>query len=336
MNTAHSITIIGNGVAANVLGFYLRKSERFKDAYIAKVYDDDLFKPCSLLTTSHNCLRNAQRGLSDLGDKLVDAADEFKSFYENYWPRGVHPCPHKHYWREDYAKAHKLARRYRGLEYKSTEIPYFPSDLSTSLWTADNEAYVIESEYYLKWLEEQTKYNEIRVESVKSIDDIKSDIVVLCTGQYTRYFADIFDNDQHVNGSKPVAGTYLEFKYSDFKETNEWFDKGFCFDLEEVNVVFRPLTQTVLIGATSTLNKNNYLDDASVNSMYQKTAELLNGTLNLPSLEKGRYKTGIRHKGHRRLPFWGKINDRTYAVYGLYKNAYTFANLAAKDLLSII
>jgi hypothetical protein len=337
-----SIIIIGNGVAANVLGYYLRHSA---GADITKVYDDSLMRPTTQLSTAHNCLRNSKRGLSKLGDLLVDASEEFDHFYKMHQPQGVYPSHHIHLWRDDYSKAHKLHRRYQGNEYQSKNIPYFVSNFKKNMTRAENDAYVIDPKIYMEWLEEKTKYSKVINEQVQKIEEnelllrsgkkLTYDRLYLCTGQYTKYFQDIFLDQTHLVGSKPVAGTYLEFDLKDFNK-EEFYDleKAFCFDIEEVNFVYKPDSKTILLGATSTLGKENYLHDLDIEKMYAKIKTVLSGILTLPAYEKARVITGIRQKGHRRLPFWGEIRPNIFAVYGLYKNAFTFSNLAAKFLTS--
>ena len=80
-----------------------------------------------------------------------------------------------------------------------------------------------------------------------------------------------------------MAGTYLEFDLSDFKR-QEFRDpaQAFCLDVEEVNLVFRPDSQKVLLGATSTNDSDCYDHDTRILDMYDKVRTCLAGTLALP------------------------------------------------------
>jgi len=344
MASERSLVIIGNGVAANVLGFYLRHNGTTQGARIIQISHDRVYRPCSQSTTSHICLRNARRGVSPLGDLLVEAFAAFRAFVKLHAPKGVYACDHFHLWRCHSDRAAGFFKRYEGVCFSGDKIDPFSGRFACLHEMATTPAFVVDPVRYMDFLADHTRYDDVIDEGVVAVTnsavrlasnrDVFFDCLFLCTGQFTHAFADSFQDATHLNRSKPVAGTYLEFDLADFRKT-EFRDpaRAFCLDVEEVNVVYRPESQKVLLGATSTNDSVSYDHDARIFEMYDKVQTYLAGTLTLPPRDRARRVTGVRHKGHRRMPFWGEVAPRVYAVYGLYKNAFMTANLAAKELV---
>ena len=344
MANERSIVIVGNGVAANVLGFYLRHDVATQSASIIRIAHDRVYRPCSQSTTSHIALRHTQRGVSPLGDLLVEAFEAFRAFAELYAPSGVYACEHFHLWSQHSDRAAGLFRRYEGVCFSGDKIAPFTGRLARPHEMARTPAYVVDPVRYLDFLSAHTRYDSVIDEAVVAVTkdalrlasnrEVVFDRLFLCTGQFTHAFADAFRDPTHLKHSKPVAGTYLEFDLADFRKT-EFRDltRAFCLDVEEVNVVLRPESQKVLLGATSTNDSDSYDHDTKVFEMYAKVRTHLAGMLTLPPRDRAGRVTGVRHKGHRRMPFWGEVAPRVYAVYGLYKNAFMTANLAAKELV---
>ena len=52
----------------------------------------------------------------------------------------------------------------------------------------------------------------------------------------------------------------------------------------------------------------------------------------LPKYQEFAALTGIRQKWHKRMPYWGSVAPGVHVITGLYKNAFTFAYQAAKDI----
>ena len=345
MANEHTLVIIGNGVAANVLGFYLRRDAATQtEPKIIQISHDAVYRPCSQLTTSHICLRNTRKSVSLLGDLLVDAFGEFCAFYERHAPAGVYACDHFHLWCRHSDRAAGLFRRYEGVTFSGDKIDSFADRFARQYEMAKNPAFVVDPGRYLSFLVHHSRYDSVINEAVVAVKkdtvrlvsgrEVFFDRLFLCTGQFTHAFSETFQDPHHLNHSKPVAGTYLEFDLSDFRR-EELCDarRAFCLDVEEVNLVFRPEDQTVLLGATSRNDSDSYDHDTQIFEMYDKVQTYLAGTLTLPPPDRARRVTGVRHKGHRRMPFWGEVAPQVYAIYGLYKNAFMTANLAAKELV---
>lgn len=293
---------------------------------------------------SHNCLRNTRRGISSLGDLLVDAFTESSHFFETHRPEGVYRCEHVHLWQETSVKAPGFFARYQDAWYRDKRIPPLVRPCKQEWVLARNPAYVIDPERYLPFLARQARYDRVIRETVASVSEdavhlvsgqcLAFDHLFLCAGQYTRLLSDCFQDVTQLHRTKPVAGTYMEFDLADL-DKREFCDpeRAFCFDVEDVNVVYRPQARTILLGATSRNDCDSHEPDDGIVALCDQVRTALEGVLTFPDPAKARIRSGVRHKGPRRRPFWGRIAPGISAVYGLYKNAFMTANLAAKELL---
>lgn len=64
--------------------------------------------------------------------------------------------------------------------------------------------------------------------------------------------------------------------------------------------------------------------------------ELLPKDFPFPDFKKGHVKTGMRHKGKKRTPFFGVLKEtkasKVYGMTGLYKNGFSYPFLGAKKI----
>jgi hypothetical protein len=114
-------------------------------------------------------------------------------------------------------------------------------------------------------------------------------------------------------------------------------NQSFSFVIEEIHFIYRKEAQDFLLGATTTNNQLNFLHDIQgMKDQYLRFKKYTEGVITLPEFDSGELITGIRHKGQKRTPFWGKVNQDIYAIWGLYKNAWTMAFTAGKDLSELV
>ena len=337
--------IIGNGVASKLLAFYLYQKLKTPITVIAS---EDFAPMCSTRTTAINCLRGTQKGLSALGDMMVDSFDEFVDFFQEYQPDGIEKSVELQLWQEN---REKWLRRFGICEQFET-LPFFQNALNECFEGYQSDAYIFHPEVFLEWLDNQYEkefLNDyvINVEKMGTsyqIQTQKGEIVecqylYLCTSYESPLFSNLVSEDKlrrELEHSKPVAGTYLKFDINDFDLKEVAFKKSFSLVFDQIHLIFRRHANDVLIGSTSSNNSKNFLpDETGIFKQYETLQKHLQGVLTLPSFDKAELITGIRHKGQRRTPFWGKINDNCYGVWGLYKNAFSLGFSAAKELTQL-
>jgi len=345
MHSKH-IVIIGNGIASKCVVFELNKLGFDNITVIAS---DSHAPMCSTRTTAINCLRGAKRGISDLGELIIDSFEEFVEFYNNESPAGISKTQEMHTTPVKSTELNsKWNRRYSEYE-RGNSFSIFNSSLKTDLFYVENEAYIISPEIYFDWFDSKNNFKLID-DTVTDIQGMKiitskggtyiADELILCTSYMSRDFSDLVSDEKlkhRLNHSKQVAGSYLKFNLSDFNLKQLNSNKAYCFRIDEVHLIIRPDLNDVLIGSTSTNNSMDMKgDEAGMLEQYIKLSKYLDRVLDLPAFEKGELITGIRHKGQMRLPFWGEISDSKYAVWGLYKNAFTFCFSAAREIVDSI
>jgi hypothetical protein len=334
-----NIVTIGDGIAAWCLHEELLKLPNVK---ITNISSSDLFKPCSLNTTSLNCLRGTRRGLTELGDKVIDSYEVFEEFFNTHKPAGVFKGIEYQLWRED--QHDKWMRRYP--EFFKTEDNTFLQDKLISKFNyQQNEAYFIDPKTLKDWYRKRhskveclngfvTSINYVEgggytVESNLNFNDV-FDKVILCTNHATHLLARGLSEefDYYLTHSKPVAGTYLEMPLPEGQYTD-----NLNIAIGAHHFIVRADSKRLQIGSTS----DNKMDidlpnNKDILNLYNSLQKCF--TFELPPFEDFKKHTGIRHKGFERKPYWGRVtpNEEIYSVCGLYKNAFSFAYLAAKEL----
>ena len=339
------IVIIGHGIAARCVIFELNK-RGFKN--ITVVASDAHAKMCSTRTTAINCLRGTKPGKSDLGDLILKSFSEFEDFCSKYNPRGISKTFETHCTPLVSPKLSNWNRRYGQYE-KGDTFSCFSKPIKEECFYINNEAYIIVPEILYKWMESQTTYkliddividvqkNEIQLKTGKSI---QFDDLVICTSFMSKDFSHLVADPElkhKLMHSKPVPGSYLKFDIKDFNPDELDLTQTYCYRIDEVHLIVRTESQDVLIGATS---KNNTMDDSGdtvgMQEQMKRLSQHLEGVVTLPGFNKGELITGIRHKGQNRNPYWGEVNSNIYAAWGLYKNAFTFAFSASREISRLI
>ena len=298
---------------------------------------DEFFPACSYRSTSINCLRGTKKGLSALGDLVVDSFYKFEQFYNEFQPAGVEKAFEYQLWTQE--NADKWSRRYP--ESKSLEQNEFLNQSVQGMdYFVQNEAYLIDPYTLEKWY--RNRYNNIKYETglVKEISQDKTvvcdlwekqfDYIFICTNYATSMLAKGFSQqfDYYLDHCKPVAGSYLEIPLEgcDFS-----FDHSFSLALDKYHFIYRQAQQVLQIGSSTDNRCDIHLaNEQKLQEIYQFVASALQ--VQLPPFESFKSIAGVRHKGHKRMPFWGEISQGIYSVCGLYKNAYTFAYQAANEL----
>ncbi len=344
MKNTKNIIVVGNGIAAKCVVYSLN-NQGFNN--ITLIADDIKAPRCSTRTTSTNCLRGTEKGVSDLGDLILKSYKDFEKFFQRHQPEGVTKSIETHTTPINTSKLDKWKRRYSVYTQKSL-FDYFSRELDQKFFSVDNEAYFVFPELFFKWFDQKLNFKQVEgfVEKIegksvllKSSERIEFDELILCTSYMTKSFMDSMTEDKKLllAKAKPVAGTYLSFALSLFDASQINLEKDYCFRIDDIHLLVRPTAGDVLIGSSSRSTGLDFSDDtAAMIEMYERFKNYMGESLTLPSFEKADLLTGIRHKGRARRPFWGQVNENVYAVWGLYKNAFTFAFTAGEDIANLI
>ena len=260
---------------------------------------------------------------------MLDSYDEFNLFRQEYKPRGVEKGTEVHFFNpaDKFNKRYPVARDFNG-EYPIKDFQKYFSE----------EAFLISPENLQTWFQEQNKEVELRDLIVLKLRPEQKGVTVV-TNEGEAFFDEVYvatsyisktllkgfnsEFDTYLSYTKEVAGTYLEI--------DMWKEHPTCsYDLEGHHLIFRSEQKKVLIGSTSDQGPVEH-SNQEIKSIYEKINSHYQGEL--PDFDQWTIKTGIRHKGRKRTPYWGEIAPGLFTVCGLYKNGYTFAFKAAKDLI---
>ena len=327
------VIVIGDGIAAWSLIHQVIEKTSFE---VTQFVGDDYFRPCSLNSTSINCLRGTTRGISKLGDLICDSYDEFLAFNAKYRPQGVEKGLEVQFWNDH----QKYINRYPN--YKNVLNSKYEALVSYKYFF-ENEAYFLNPEKLKDWFIKSFSQKVERIPKlalkVESNNVITSDqiysakYIFVCTNGKSKSLLSGINKeyDYYINHSKPVSGSYLEAE--NFSLGHQKNPINFAFD--KIHLIQRSMDNILQIGSTS--NNRSQIELANEKELikiYDQVKMSYKGEL--PSFESFKFKVGNRFKGYKRLPFWGKVDQNTFAINGLYKNAFSFSFLAAKDLLNYL
>lgn len=350
--TDFDIIIIGNGIAAKCFLLELASAKINKNIRVLQLYSDEKQVPCSIRSTGIVALNGTKKGTSVLGDLIVDSYELTKDFFEKNSPDGVSKAINYHICGEEGPS--ELLDRYGSALAKDglDEIGYL---FKGKELLQIQSAYLINTEKFLPWMDSEindslSKNSKItlvkRSESVTKIDqknnrykletesgaEMEGDILLVCTGAYTKLSNELFPKVDSINRSKVVEGGYLQFSEIDFGT------KDFVISRNFKNLIYRHSDKTFMIGPMACDGEIELSEFKALKEEYLSIQKLfVKGPPYWPEFKMGELFIGKRHKGIKRKPFWGKISDLDsppmFGIFSLYKNGFTFPFQGAKDIV---
>ena len=331
----YSLAIVGNGIAAQTLLYFL-KEKNFPLRNICHIAADNLATPASLNNTGLVSPMGVKKGLSPLGDILTESWSFFTKWVEQNKPLGVHKGEHHllALKKENPNNSfEQLTRRFGPLDMISNIAE---KKLKEPLPGKTIPAYFIDPSTYLSWFKDKNKEVSLIKDMVCKVErkekgwilhtlnkkQISTHILVIACGAFSKIAADIFIK-KHFVKTEIIAGSFLQFKHS-FSSLDH-----FAITLEGSNLIYR--RDHLLLGATS---QGAVLAPflGQLKEFHRQIPLHLGKHFTLPPLEKGKIISAYRHKGEKRLPFWGKMDSHLYGIHSLYKNGLSTSLLAADQL----
>lgn len=148
------------------------------------------------------------------------------------------------------------------------------------------------------------------------------DKVIFAGGNYNRFWTQLAPTSK-LKSSKPVQGSYYQF------DLIQWEMDSFSLTLDGDNLIWNRPLKRLLIGST-TEDKGHVLPPMEeLRAIYQRISNAV--ALELPPIEKGEIKVGLREKAQKREPYLFQEGHKIF-IGGLYKNGYTLSLKMAKDL----
>lgn len=303
--------IVGSGISAHAfLWTYALalKQGRLDDARRVVWIKSEIVPTCSLTSTSLISSAGLERGVSPLGEQLLDAYQVFESRCANF--AAVSKATQTHLAHGD---LENFKRRYAN---------------------AQGECYVIDSHNFLRELshEAQTILGERLIYKNDTVISWQHDHLVLHSKQKLNFDRCYIALGAGINflapvkGSRTVAGHYAWANV-------DLGQQSFVFSRGPMNLIYRALDKVILLGSVDDKNDQHGWPVIAprVSELKKSLAQF---EFDLPSNLKWQVATGIRHKGVKRRPFWGEIATNLWGTHSLYKNGYTLAFLAADEVIS--
>ncbi len=303
--------VIGQGIAAHA--FLWTYAQKIKQGHLDQARSvfwikSPIIPTCSLTSTSLVSCAGLQYGVSDLGDKLLKSYELFVHLFSNF--SGVETAKQKHLAHGD---LDNFKKRYGD---------------------APDSCFVIASHIFLRELENQfTKILSDRlVIKTDTFIEARDNFASLQSGDilpFHRCYLALGAGNVllgRIDRTRAVAGQYAHAKAC-------LGDQSWVISKGPHNLIYRASDQTLLVGSLD--DKDDELGWPCVAPKANQLKDILNiFEMNLPINLTWKVEAGVRHKGQKRQPFWGSVGANLYSVHGLYKNGYSLAFLAAKDLLT--
>lgn len=339
--------VIGNGIMAKQLMFALK--DHYSD--ISCISSLDFAPASSLSTTSINCLRGTEKGVSVLGDLLVESQIEFINFYKKFNPPGVSKTVEVQTWLEGGNTHAKWLRRYGSYELVSN-LRFSKSRLLNPLACVEVEAYVIDTNIFFKWYDQHLininfihdfVVNVIKNESGYSVFCKSGKVynctrLFMCTSYMSSQFLSLCSDDKdrsELSKHKKTYGSYLAYDLNNEDSYDLDFSVSFSLSYNFSRLIYRKQSNQLLFSLND-VSKNSFVSDQNILlGIYDEFKKALN-LLQLPCFSKWSLMQGIRAKGSRRIPFCKEVNSNLFICSGLYKNAFSFSYLFSKQILKTL
>jgi len=335
----YDLLVVGNGLAAQTFLFELfnQKSAVIKNQNfsVGQVYADEISPPCSLRTTATVALSGIEEGISPLGNELRESYFLFEEFFKKHRPHGIEEVvQYILHSKED--EKEKLTRRYNTLTAIHSDL------LNEEMTGIEMPSYQISPDVYKKWLE--NNLNNFELSRIKNFvrsyefndrghieltllngEILTTKKLILGTGAYSKLFAHFFSTEE-MAPTGILAGSYLE-------RSVDLNRPSFFLTLDGNKCVYRSQEKQLGIGSVS--QKGAFLtgDFDGLKALIALFKKHL--SIDIGELEDFKMVTGLRHKGRQRRPIYKALDaeKKIYMISGFYKNGFTFAHLAAREVL---
>jgi len=318
--------VVGDGIAARCLLWHIASDEEYcKSKKILHIASDDFYPACTKRTTSVVSYGSHQKGISELGDLLVDSLEAFDQFISINSPDGITLSSQFYLFPKSEEKIEQFKSRYNDFSiFEGNQCAVGPCAIINSKEL---------NEWFKKGFSEKFKHYTNLEDIVVNLDKLSSSLntrengtilfrkAIVCTGAYTS----LLHQDRILADGKAVSGSYFEWRDIELNRDSFVLSQG------HFNIIYRAHEKLMLFGGTSFdgMVFDHYKKELRDN--YLAMSSYLPG-LDLPDIQQAKVLTGIRHKGKKRMPQF--INEGNILFFnGLYKNGFSFPFFFAKKLL---
>jgi hypothetical protein len=298
--------------------------------WIGPKLEDEGWGNCSRNSTAVVGLHGIQAGISPLGDDLVEAFHQTKSFIEHHRPEGVRPFRRHHLCHGKESDSYeKLIQRFQTIE----NIHTFNCDFLG----VSEDVFVFEPMTFLSWWSQRL----LKSKNLTAIEDFVVEVspeenwVKGLKGSYL--FELIIDcrgsglNNETIVNVKKTPGHYWVW---DLEKSNSENFEEVVLTLNGHNLILdKSRNQAILGGSTE---KNDVCAPALDQLVSQRNSftQLIPSLKELLTSKEPRLFTGLRPKAPKRRPLIKKVSSNWVVLNGFYKNGYSLCHSYGKRLLN--
>lgn len=336
MSERFDFIVVGDGLYANL---FLYKLLNLRPGLkVLQIHASNFLETSSILSTAVVAKRNVTKGISPLGDLLLNGFNAFESWFNQEGNKtlaknAIEVVDHLEV-NSNKNKENQFKNRYPSF--------YRFKDLCVH----KEKAYLFYPNNFLNKLKNELQDKVLRVNDLildlrdknKLIGrnfNYEGSKIVLALGDQFRFLG----NDLSLKNEtkvKPVRGSYLL--------KNLIHDDSFSFSINGMNLIYRKNSSELIFGNSQgqevleakeleSLKSNFELFKTKYSDFIQKEKNLNLKNINY---EEFVLKTALRAKSPKRFPYFGKIKNDIYAAHGFYKNGYSTCFYASDWMLKDI
>ena len=297
-DNCYDVIIVGRGIAGSTLVHYIH--EKNPTLKVAVLYSSRN-RSCSLHSMGIVSAFGMRPDSSSRGDMICTAVRKAEDFFVSKRPPGVEKVPHFN------------------VQAKPKSHCYVITPDTFLAWLVEHSGCEYWNEHVVEVEESGVSLPRVKTSSGKVFE---GKFVVLASGAYIKKDNKLFSSHPFVMGSSIVKGSYGIFKDID------WGEYGFVFSHGKANLIYRPKDKKIIIGGTTDGEGGMEPNLGTLECFHDIFSELFV----LPSLNLATFGVGLRHRGEKRMPFWGAMAKGIYGIMGLYKNGWSLSFLAAEKI----
>jgi glycine/D-amino acid oxidase-like deaminating enzyme len=322
----YDIAIVGNGIMGKCLKHKLSKLN--KKISVLQLSSDSMAPACSHRSTGIVSLNGIRPNISPLGDLLRESYKKAIEFFESENPYGVTKAKHYFLVNPELDKSHGLLERRFGDQISEIIIEEIDS-LQTHQGVV-TDCYHVDHEKFMPWMEAECSFVGLEKRDafvVDLLDDNEGKTILtqegskfsalkvfLCTGAHAIPMSHLSGEHDNLLKTKQVPGNYAIWN-------KKLALNSFTISSDNSTFTYRKADQCIMIGGTTNADGSIAINGVELEEQYDVFKKILGDKL--PKLSEATIRTGIRHKGHQRNPWWGEVSEGIFGFHGLYKNGWT-------------
>lgn len=319
------VAVLGRGLAALGVIEALSKIKAVPEVHwIGPSFQDKGWPNCSRNSTAVVALQGIKKGISPLGDDLVDAFCATQNFIHEHTPKGVQKVTRYHFGDA------KLKERFGYLEQFKM--------LEGSFTGVVEEAFLFEPLTFISWWHQRLfDQNNIK-ETSDFITEITPQKLVGLAGEYS--YDLLFDCRGSMASSeknpmvKEAPGHYFLWRADDLDGLLDLFKESVVLTVDGHNLNIDKENGAVILGG-STEKTGLYAPAISqLEEQLKAFIDVLPQLRPLSKINEAKLLTGIRPKGAKRRPLVKKVQENHIFLNGFYKNGYSLCHLLGNKAVS--